>query len=116
MLFVRKNALQILIPKYGLEKPLFFDSKEEGGASAAAAGKKLSLVFNESEPSLTVEGTKFRLFDQVLVKISIEQSNIQQSRLKFYLVSPVIDGVSVKGAKGAVELPPKKKVKCSHGQ
>ena len=53
---------------------------------------------------------------QVLVKISIEQSNIQQSRLKFYLVSPVNDGVSVKGVKGAVELPPKKKAKCSQGQ
>ena len=114
VLFIRKNALQVLIPKYGLEKPLFFDNGEESGTTVAS--KKLSLVFNESEPSLTVEGTKFRLFDQVLVKISIEQSNIQQSRLKFYLVSPVIDGVSVKGVKGAVELPPKKKAKCSQGQ
>lgn len=113
VLFVRKNALQILIPKYGLEKPLFFDNAEQGGATEAS--KKLLLVFNESEPSLTVEGRKFRLFDQVLVKIAIEQSNIQQSRLKFYLVLPVIDGVSVKGVKGTVELPPKKKVKCSQG-
>ena len=113
VLFVRKNALQILIPKYGLENPLFFDDVRESGATAVPS-KKLSLVFNESEPSLTVEDVKFRLFDQVLVKIAIEQSNIQQSRLKFYLVSPIIDGVSVKGVKCAVELPPKKKVKTTH--
>ena len=73
------------------------------------------MMFNESEPSLTVEDVKFRLFDQVLVKIAIEQSNIQQLKLKFYLVSPVIDSVIAKGViKGAVELPPKKKVKCTH--
>ena len=113
VLFVRKNALQILVPKYGLENPLFFDDVRESGATAAPS-KKVSLVFNESEPSLTVEDVKFRLFDQVLVKIAIEQSNIQQSRLKFYLVSPIIDGVSVKGVKCAVELPPKKKVKTTH--
>ena len=113
VLFVCKNALQILIPKYGLENPLFFDDVKESGATAAPS-KKLSLVFNESEPSLTVEDVKFRLFDQVLVKIAIEQSNIQQSRLQFYLVSPIIDGVSVKGVKCTVELPPKKKVKTTH--
>ena len=108
VLFVRKNALQILVPKYGLENPLFFDSvvEEEG---SMAAKKTLSVVFDESEPSLVVESTKFRLFDPVLVKIVIEQSNIQQSKLKFYLVSPVIPNVSVKGSK--VELPPVKKVK-----
>ena len=112
VLFVRKNALQVLIPKYGLENPLFFDSVEEKGS---ATRKKLSVVFNESEPSLSVEGTKFRLFDQVLVKIAIERSNIQQSRLKFYLLSPVIPGVSVRGRdKETVELPPKKKLKTSH--
>lgn len=27
MLFVRKNALQVLIPKYGLEATLYLDSK-----------------------------------------------------------------------------------------
>ena len=95
MVFIRKNALQILIPKYGLENPLFFDDIRESGATAAPS-KKLSLGFNESETSLTVEGVKFRLFDQVFVKIAIEQLNIQQSRLKFYLVLLVIKGVSVK--------------------
>ena len=33
MLFVRKNALQILIPKYGLEGTIFLNAKEKGGPS-----------------------------------------------------------------------------------
>ena len=41
VLFVRKNSLQILIPKYGLENPLFFDDVKESGATAAPS-KKLS--------------------------------------------------------------------------
>ena len=110
VLFVRKNALQVLVPKYGLENPLFFDQAEEAGSLATQ--HKPAMVFDESEPSLSVEGTKFRLFDRVIVKICIEQSNIQQSRLKFYLVQPVINSVSVKGAK--VELPPMKKMKTNH--
>ena len=104
VLFVRKNALQVLIPKYGLENPLFFDKDEGGGALS-----KVSLVFDESEPSLTVESVKFRLFDPVLVKIAIEQSNIQQCKLKFYLISPTIPNVSAK-----VDVPPLKKLKTGH--
>ena len=33
VLFVRKNALQILIPKYGLEGTLFLNASEKGAAS-----------------------------------------------------------------------------------
>ena len=95
VLFVRQNALQVLIPKYGLESPLFFD------------GEKVAVVPDESEPSLTVEGVKFQLFDKVIVKISVERSNIQQSKLKLYLVSPEIDGVCV--ADDSTDQPPPSK-------
>ena len=90
VLFVRQNALQILIPKYGLESPLFFDE-----AAKIKTNKKVSVVFNESEPSLTVVDHKFHLFDKVVVQVAIERSNIQQTRVKLYLVEPLIDGVSI---------------------
>ena len=102
VLFVRQNALHVLIPKYGLENPLFFE------------GDNIMVVPDESEPSLTVEEVKFRLFDKVVVKITVEQSNIQQSKLKLYLVSPKIEGVSVDRCTESEDIeqpPPPKKAK-----
>lgn len=86
VLFVRRNALQVLIPKYGLEGSVFFDSK----AGEAA----VTVVFDDSVPCLTVEGIKFHTFDRVMVKVVTERTDIQHSKLKLYLVSPVIAGVS----------------------
>ena len=87
VLFVRRNALQVLIPKYGLEGSVFFDSKAGSDAS-------VSVVFDDSVPCLTVEGVVFHTFDRVMVKIVTERTDIQQSKLKLYLVSPAIVGVS----------------------
>ena len=103
ILFIRHNALQVLIPKYGLETTLFFDDRD--------SDRKFSIVPDESEPSLTVEEVKFRLFDRVVVKLTVEQSNIQQFKLKSYLVSPKVPGVSVSeegdsGSRGVEEIPP----------
>ena len=86
VLFVRRNALQVLIPKYGLEGSVFFDAK--------ASDTTLSVAFDDSVPCLNVEGITFRMFDRVMVKIVTERTDIQQSKLKLYLVSPVIAGVS----------------------
>ena len=88
VLFVKKNALQVLVPKFGLESMIFFSSDSDDS-------KKLLLKADNTEPSLSVEGVKFRLFDKVQVKIAVERSNIQQSKLKLYLVSPVIPGISI---------------------
>lgn len=102
VLFVRQNALHVLIPKYGLENPLFFE------------GDNIMVAPDESEPSLTVEEVKFRLFDKVVVKITVEQSSIQQSKLKLYLVSPKIEGVSVDRCTESEDIeqpPPPKKAK-----
>ena len=46
MLFVRKNALQVLIPKYGLEGTVFMDKHDSG------------FVFNEEVFDSSVLGTK----------------------------------------------------------
>ncbi len=95
VLFVRRNALHVLLPKYGLESPLFFDNPKE--ASINGDQSKLSIVPDDTEPSLTVEGVKFRLFDGVVVRVSVEKSGIQQSKLNLRLVRPKVPGVSVSG-------------------
>lgn len=91
VLFVKKNALQVLIPKYGLETTMFFDFDRSDSS------RRLDIKADDSEPSLSVEGTKFYLFDKLRVAISVEQSNIQQFRLKLGLVFPVVPGVSMDG-------------------
>ncbi|XP_057703769.1 exosome complex exonuclease RRP44 [Corythoichthys intestinalis] len=86
VLFVRKNAIIVLIPKFGLEGTVFFDSKDKGGPN---------LVFDEEGPFLTVEQHTFHIFDRVKVTISLDDSNIQHQKIRMALTEPVIPGVSV---------------------
>ncbi|XP_063160603.1 exosome complex exonuclease RRP44 [Candoia aspera] len=85
VLFVRKNAIVVLIPKYGLEGTVFFEDK---------ARPKAGLVYNEEIPSLTVEGTTFCTFDKVKVSIVLDSSNIQHQKIRMTLVEPEILGSS----------------------
>ncbi|XP_071186969.1 exosome complex exonuclease RRP44 [Salvelinus alpinus] len=86
ILFVRKNAIIVLIPKFGLEGTVFFENKDKPSPK---------LVFNEEAPSLTVEGHSFNMFDKVKVTISLDASNVQHQKIRMSLVEPVISGVSV---------------------
>lgn len=86
VLFVRKNAIIVLIPKFGLEGTVFFDVKDKVAPS---------LVFDEEGPTLTVEQHTFRIFDRVKVTISLDDSNIQHQKIRMSLIDPVIPGVSV---------------------
>lgn len=76
VLFVRKNALQVLIPKYGLEGTVFMDKQD-----------KLGLTYSEEELSLTVGDVIYRVFDQVAVKINVDKSLTENKFLSFSLVS-----------------------------
>uniref|UniRef100_A0A8D2L347 Exosome complex exonuclease RRP44 n=1 Tax=Varanus komodoensis TaxID=61221 RepID=A0A8D2L347_VARKO len=84
ILFVRKNAIVVLIPKYGLEGTVFFEEKDK---------PKPTLVFNDEIPSLTVEGTTFYTFDKVKVNIMLDASNIQHQKIRMALVEPKVGGV-----------------------
>uniref|UniRef100_A0A3B3VCA8 Exosome complex exonuclease RRP44 n=1 Tax=Poecilia latipinna TaxID=48699 RepID=A0A3B3VCA8_9TELE len=86
VLFVRKNAIIVLIPKFGLEGTVFFDSKDKASPN---------LVFDEEGPTLKVEQHTFHIFDQVKVTISLDDSNIQHQKIRMALIEPVIPGVSV---------------------
>uniref|UniRef100_A0A7N6B101 Exosome complex exonuclease RRP44 n=1 Tax=Anabas testudineus TaxID=64144 RepID=A0A7N6B101_ANATE len=86
VLFVRKNAIIVLIPKFGLEGTVFFDPKDKTAPS---------LVFDEEGPTLKVEEHTFHIFDKVKVTISLDDSNIQHQKIRMALTDPVIPGVSV---------------------
>ncbi|XP_038149801.1 exosome complex exonuclease RRP44 [Cyprinodon tularosa] len=86
VLFVRKNAIIVLIPKFGLEGTVFFDSKDKASPK---------LVFDEEGPTLKVEQHTFNIFDKVKVTISLDDSNIQHQKIRMALIEPVIPGVSV---------------------
>ncbi|XP_061767680.1 exosome complex exonuclease RRP44 isoform X1 [Nerophis ophidion] len=86
VLMLRKNAIIVLIPKFGLEGTVFFDGKDKRGTS---------LVFDAEAPSLTVEQHTFHIFDRVKVTITLDDSNIQHQKIRMALTEPVIPGVSV---------------------
>ncbi|XP_074649854.1 exosome complex exonuclease RRP44-like [Tubulanus polymorphus] len=86
VLFVRKNAIQVLIPKYGLEGTLKLDKKDS----------KVSFVYDEENACQTASsGEKLQIFDPVIVQVSIDRSNVQHQKLKVELVKPHIAGFSV---------------------
>ncbi|KAF5909272.1 exosome complex exonuclease RRP44, partial [Clarias magur] len=81
ILFVRKNAIIVLIPKFGLEGTVFFENKDKPGPR---------LSFDSEGPTLTVEDQHtFHIFDKVKVTISLDASNIQHQKIRMALLEPV---------------------------
>jgi exosome complex exonuclease DIS3/RRP44 len=81
VLSVHRNALKVLVPKYGIEGNLFFDKMPDKVMP--------TLSYDESIPRLSVNGVHFSLFDRVIVKVFIENRN-QQTKLSFHLIDPVL--------------------------
>jgi len=120
VLFVRKNALQVLIPKYGLEGTVFLHQDQD---------KKQSLfTYNEEEGTQTAGAVTFHVFDPVIVQLSIDRSNVQHMKLSLKLVKPHVPGFSIPSvsenetsdgtvqsksltSKSSGDAPPKKKKK-----
>ena len=90
ILFIRQNAVQVLIPHYGLEGTLFLDRKSKTGDPPP-----VSWTFDEEEPSVTAAGVKLSLFQKLVVQVSLDTSDIQHEKLALRLVSPVIENFSV---------------------
>ncbi|XP_065110917.1 exosome complex exonuclease RRP44 [Paramisgurnus dabryanus] len=86
ILFVRKNAIIVLITKFGFEGTVFFENKDKPYPH---------LSFDSESPTLTVEGHTFHMFDKVKVTISLDAFNIQHQRIRMALIEPVIPGISV---------------------
>merc|ERR1719278_1842050 len=89
ILFIRQNAVQLLIPKYGLEGTLFLRSTSKQNSS------DLDWVFDEEEPSQTCGDVKLTLFMKLTVQVSLDSSDVQHEKLAVRLVHPNIEGFSV---------------------
>lgn len=108
---VRKNALQVFIPKFGLEGTLYLQ-KTEGGVKSSL------FTYNDDEPSQNAGDVKLRAFDYVKVQISMEATSIQHQKLRLKLVTPQVPGFSVPPLEASESdskqnEPPKKKARAS---
>ncbi|XP_072784389.1 exosome complex exonuclease RRP44 isoform X1 [Taeniopygia guttata] len=106
ILFVRKNAIVVLIPRYGLEGTVFFEEKDKPTPK---------LEYNSEVPSLTVEDTTLCVFDKVKVNVMLDDSNIQHQKMRMVLVEPKILGndmhASLSAEASSKEEPEKKKMR-----
>ncbi|EPQ19859.1 Exosome complex exonuclease RRP44 [Myotis brandtii] len=104
ILFVKKNAIVVLIPKYGLEGTVFFEEKDK---------PKPRLIYDDEIPSLKIENTVFHIFDKVKVKIMLDSSNLQHQKIRMSLVEPQIPGISIPTNTSNMDIsePEKKKKK-----
>ncbi|EEB10710.1 Exosome complex exonuclease RRP44, putative [Pediculus humanus corporis] len=82
ILRVRKNALQILIPKYGLEGTLYVSGKKELDV--------IGFVYNDETQTQRCGDVIFKAFDPVTVQLSLDRSNVQREKLFFRLVNPKV--------------------------
>ncbi|CAL1543487.1 unnamed protein product [Lymnaea stagnalis] len=87
VLFVRKNALQVLISKYGLEGTVFLNDDNQKSSSL--------FVYDEEMNTQSAGDVTIHVFDPVIVQLSIDRSNVQHMKLSLKLVRPVIPGFSV---------------------
>ncbi|KAG7201943.1 hypothetical protein KM043_004648 [Ampulex compressa] len=85
ILFVRKNALQVLIPKYGLEGIIYLSNKNDPSI----------FTYNPEDHSQTCGNVVLRMFDPLTIQLSLDRSNVQHEKLVFKLVKPVIPNFSV---------------------
>ncbi|GAB0096732.1 RRP44 [Sergentomyia squamirostris] len=92
VLLIRKNALQVIIPKFGLEGTIYVKDK--------AGNNKTSAAFTHDENNHTLQSGNviFHAFDPVTVRLSLDNTNVQHEKLIFDLVKPYIEGFSVKSS------------------
>ncbi|XP_063925584.1 exosome complex exonuclease RRP44 [Zophobas morio] len=88
VLYVRKNALQILIPRYGLECTLFLARKGETSNI---------FEYNEEDQTQKAGDVVLHAFDPVVVRLTLDSNNIQHEKFVLQLVKPVVDNFSVPG-------------------
>lgn len=109
IIYVRKNALQVLIPKYGLEGTLYLSEKKNSPGM---------FHFDEEQISQRCGSVTFKILSKVVVQVYIERKDVQHPELRLKLVQPEIPGFSVPPAESLkrpadAEGPSAKKAKIS---
>uniref|UniRef100_A0A915JEX0 Ribonuclease II/R domain-containing protein n=1 Tax=Romanomermis culicivorax TaxID=13658 RepID=A0A915JEX0_ROMCU len=83
ILGVRRNALQVLVPKYGLESAVLLKKGQH------------PFTYDEQNGALTFNDICLRMFDKVTVQLSVDDTDPQHYKLKLQLVEPKVDNFSV---------------------
>ncbi|XP_065073059.1 exosome complex exonuclease RRP44 [Ochlerotatus camptorhynchus] len=96
ILFVKKNAIQVIIPKYGLEGTIYVAGKNNEKLKKDGP----TFVYNEETQTQSCGDVEFHAFDRVVVRLSLDSTNVQHQRLVFELVTPFIEGFSVAALEG----------------
>jgi len=91
ILMIKQNAVQVLIPKYGLEGTLYLPRKQQ--ETSATSG--VEFRYDAETPSQSCNGVTLKLFEKVVVRILLDDSNVQHEKLVLKLVKPHIEGFSV---------------------
>ncbi|XP_062555669.1 exosome complex exonuclease RRP44 [Armigeres subalbatus] len=91
ILFVKKNAIQVIIPKYGLEGTIYVAGKN----NEKLKNDGPTFVYNEETQTQSCGEVEFHAFDPIVVRLSLDSTNVQHQRLVFELVTPHIEGFSV---------------------
>lgn len=90
VLFVRKNALTILIPKFGMEGTIYVADK-----NGQTIGDRPKFTYDEENHTQSCGSVTFHAFDPVTVRLSLDSTNVQHEKIVLELVQPFIEGFSV---------------------
>ncbi|KAI3385920.1 hypothetical protein SNEBB_005789 [Seison nebaliae] len=74
IMYVRKNGIQIMMPKYGIEMPFFFTGH--------------ITQYNETDNTLKVKDLVFRAFDRLVVQVSVSETKFKYESVKIDLITP----------------------------
>ena len=66
VLMIKQNAVQVLIPKYGLEGTLYLRASP-GSSAAASRGSQVEFQYDPEVPSQTCSGVSLTLFKKLKV-------------------------------------------------
>ncbi|XP_076065936.1 exosome complex exonuclease RRP44-like protein Dis3 [Oratosquilla oratoria] len=112
ILFLHKNAIQVLVPTIGQQLTLYLDQKPKKADKNKKNSKKMEVdgeekeeekypkfVFDDQDLSITCGSLVFRPFDHVRIQVSIDSSDVQHQKVVTKLVHPFIPNFSVPSQK-----------------
>lgn len=104
VLFLHKNAIQVLVPTIGQQLTLYLDNRHKRKEEKQTPKQDAMDVdevpapefeFNEKELYVQCAELVIRPFDELRVQASVDASDVQHQRVVCRLVEPVIPGFSV---------------------
>ncbi|KAK3871019.1 hypothetical protein Pcinc_023815 [Petrolisthes cinctipes] len=123
VLFLHKNAIQVLVPTIGQQVTLYLDKRTRKKDDKKKDKKKSpeamevdeeitpTFEFNDKELYVKCGDLVLRPFDHLRIQLSVDASDVQHQRVVCQLVHPVIPGFSVPSVSQDTQEPKLKKIK-----